>query len=480
MLWSISWSLAGGWVIKGVGVLKMVLLARLLSPQDFGAIGVLVLATNGLGVFSDIGIGAALIQKQQLDRRDLDTAWTLILLRGILLFGLLCAGAGPLAWYFDEPALEPAFRAVAVCFLLEGGANIGTVFFQRDVKFKQKVRLDVAADFAGALSAMLLALVLRDFWALVWASLIWRLTYLGLSYRMHPYRPRLCWDRKRALQLIHFGKHVFWISVVTFIVTNGDDALVGRVLSLELLGYYTLAYTIANLPVSGFCEAVGRISFPVYAQMQENRQRLNTSFQKVLRSGLLMLLPLTGLMVLLAEDFIRLVLGDRWLPMTGVLQVLCLLGFLRGVSNLVAPVHLAVNRPGRQSRSKAAELGTFALLVYPFTVHWGLMGTAWAVSGVYLVGLAVSLHALTGMLQNVPQVLGGALRGPVTATTAMIGAVLAAAAVAEAWSPLTRFVFCGAAAAIAFLPIALWMNRSDVRDALCGLLPPAPPRSVGG
>ena len=135
----------------------------------------------------------------------------------------------PLFSELDEGLMDLAIAGSDdAIIMVEGGANIGTVLFQRDVEFKQKVRLDVAADFAGALSAMVLALVLRDFWALVWASLIWRLTYLGLSYRMHPYRPRLCWDRTRALQLIHFGKHVFWISVVTFIVTNGDDALVGR------------------------------------------------------------------------------------------------------------------------------------------------------------------------------------------------------------------------------------------------------------
>ena len=186
MVQSISWSLAGNWVIRGVGVLKMMVLARILSPQDFGVIGAALLAINCLGVFSDVGIGAALIQKKDVDRKDLDTAWTMTIVRGIVLFALLFAAAGILADYFARPDLKAVFRVIAVCFVLEGFTNIGILFFQRDIDFKHKVRLDVVSDLAGSISAVLLALILNDFWALVYSSVIWRLIYFGLSFRLHP------------------------------------------------------------------------------------------------------------------------------------------------------------------------------------------------------------------------------------------------------------------------------------------------------
>ena len=468
---SISWSLAGNWAIRGIGVLKMILLARILSPHDFGVIGAALLAINCLGVFSEVGIGAALIQKKNVDRKDLDTAWTMTIARGILLFGLLFATAGPLADYFSQPDLETVFRVIAVCFVLEGFTNIGILFFQRDIDFKHKAMLDVISDLAGSISAVLLALILKDFWALVYSSVIWRLVYFGLSFRLHPYRPRLCWDRKRAAHLIHFGKHVFWISIVTFVVTNGDDALVGRLLGLDLLGYYTMAYAIANLPVTSLCTTLGRISFPVYSQMQDDRERVREVFQKIFESALMILLPLTALIMMLAEDFIAVFLGDRWLPMASVLRVLCLLGLFRGLSNVIAPVHLAVNRPEIQSRNKTVELVVFALLIYPLTTRWGLIGAGWAVSAVYLVGLILNAEALSRLLKDVPQIIYTALRCPLAATTGMVLSALLAGTVSNGLAPLLRFFLSGFAAVAAFLLIAAWMNHGVIMDVYRRMVP---------
>ena len=472
MVQSISWSLAGNWVIRGVGVLKMMVLARILSPQDFGVIGAALLAINFLGVFSDVGIGAALIQKKDVDRKDLDTAWTMTIVRGIVLFALLFAAAGILADYFARPDLKAVFRVIAVCFVLEGFTNIGILFFQRDIDFKHKVRLDVVSDLAGSISAVLLALILNDFWALVYSSVIWRLIYFGLSFRLHPYRPRFCWDRKRAAHLIHFGKHVFWISIVTFVVTNGDDALVGRLLGLDLLGYYTMAYAIANLPVTGLCETLGRISFPVYSQMQDDRKRVREAFQKIFESALMILLPLTALIMILAEDFIAVFLGDRWLAMGGVLKVLCLLGLFRGLSNVIAPVHLAVNHPEIQSRNKTVELMVFSLLIYPFITRWGLIGAGWAVSAVYLVGLIMNVEALSRLLNDVPQVIYTALRCPLVATAGMVLSAMLAGTVSNGWNPLPRFFLSGFAAVLAFLLIVAWMKHGVIMDAYRRMIPP--------
>ncbi len=464
MVQSISWSLAGNWVIRGIGVLKMIILARILSPHDFGIIGAALLAMNCLGVFSDVGIGAALIQKKQIDREDLDTAWTMTIVRGIVLFGLLFASAGPLAAYFAQPALKTVFRVIAVCFILEGFANIGVMFFQRDIDFKQKVKLDVVSDFTGTISGVLLALVFKDFWALVYSTVIWRLIYFVLSYKLHPYRPRLCWDRKRAARLIHFGKHVFWISIVTFVVTNGDDALVGKLLGLDLLGYYTMAYAIANLPVTSICETLGRISFPFYSQIQDDRSRVTASFQKVFETALIILLPLTAMILLLAEDFIVLFLGDRWLAMAGVLKILCLLGLFRGLSNVIAPVHLAVNRPDIQSRNKAMGLMVFLLLIYPLTTRWGLLGAGWAVTAAYLVGLIMDVEALARLLDDVPQMVYTALRCPLAATTGMVLSALLSGSISKGLDPLLHFILSGFAAVAAFLLIAVRMNHGVIMN----------------
>jgi O-antigen/teichoic acid export membrane protein len=257
--------------------------------------------------------------------------------------------------------------------------------------FKNNVGLDLVSDIAGAIATIILAFWLRNVWALVLGTIVWAIVKCLGSYYMHSYRPRLFWDWSLAKSLLNYGKHIFWISIVTFVVTSGDDALVGKLLGLTALGFYTMAYNIANVPVSSLAGIIGRISFPAYSILQKEPARLSEAFGKVIEAALFILLPLTLLIILLAKDFTLIFLGENWLPMVPVLKILSLLGFFRGLANVFSPIHLAVNRPEIQSKNKTIEIVLFLLLVYPFTVKWGLIGASWAVTAVYLVSAFVNI-----------------------------------------------------------------------------------------
>jgi O-antigen/teichoic acid export membrane protein len=459
-----AWSLAGSWSIRCLGVVKMMILARILSPQDFGVTSIALLALNCLNVFSEIGVESALIQKKEIDREDLDTAWTLTIIRGVFLCGAMAAVAGPAAAYFANADLKPVLQILAICFILEGFTNIGVVFFQRNIDFKQKVKLDVLSDLAGTIAAVMLALFLKDFWALVWASILWRAVYCWLSFRMQAYRPKICWDRAKAGVLIHFGKHVFWISVVTFLVTNGDNALVGRLLGLDLLGYYAMAYAIANLPVTGLAGIIGKISFPAYSRFQDDRRGLQVAFRKVFESTLMLLLPLMALIVLLAEDFILLFLGAAWMPMTGVLQILCLLGLFRGLSNILAPLHLAANQPEIQSRNKTLELLLFLLLLYPLTERWGLIGAGWAVSLVYFMGFVLNAYATGRIVPRFGHLLLKASVRPVVATAGLAATAWFINMSSKEMEPFLRFAASGFAGVVIFAAALGVIHRKMIWD----------------
>jgi O-antigen/teichoic acid export membrane protein len=384
------WSLGGNWFSRVLGIIKMIILARLLSPLDFGIIGLAILSINALNVFSETGIESALIQRDKIGRPELDTAWTIAIIRGLVLFVLLFLSAGWFASYFGNITLKPVLEIMSVTFLIGGCTNIGIVFFQKELEFKKKVLLDSTADIAGAVSAVSLALYIRNVWALVIGTVVWVTVKCLISYWLHPYRPKIRWDWPVAKNLLDFGKHIFWISVVTFIVTSGDDALVGKLLGLTVLGFYTMAYNIANIPVSSLAGVTGKISFPAYSLMEKEPDRLRAAFVQVFEAVVIILLPLTGLIMLLAQDFTLVCLGEKWLPMVPALRVLCLLGLFRSISNLFAPVQLAMNKPNIQSRNKTIELLAFIVLVYPFTAKWGLIGASWSVTLVYAISALIN------------------------------------------------------------------------------------------
>ena len=460
------WSLSGDWLARGLSIIKMIVLARILVPQDFGVFGLVMLSVGCLSVLSEIGIEAALIQKGRIHRDDLNTAWTMAIIRGALLFLLLFLMAGSIAHYFNHDDLKPLLQVMAICFILEGLTNIGVVYFQKDIDFKKKVKIELLSDLCGSLTAVLLALFLKSVWALVIGSIIWRMSYCLLSYQMHSYRPRIFLDRERSASLVHFGKHIFWISVVTFIVTSGDNVLVGKILGLNLLGYYTMAYTIANIPVTSLASIIGRISFAAYSVVESDRDRLKEAFRKTFGATLLILLPLAVLIIVLSEDFIRLFLGPRWLPMAGVLQILCLLGLFRGLSNVIAPIHLAINRPEIQSLNKTAELVVFLVLVYPFIVGWGLIGAGWAVTIVYLVGFILNALMTESLLKGFLKII---LKASLIPLAASVGLALVTILVQIGMKELItffRFSIAGLSGVLVFGIVVLTLDRSLISNLI--------------
>lgn len=447
----------------------MIILARLLSPLDFGILGLAIFSTNILNVFSETGIESALIQREKIGRAELDTAWTIKIIRGLVLFVLLFVSAGWFASYFDNVTLKPVLRIMAVTFLLRGWDNIGIVFFQKDLEFKKKVILESAADVGGAVVAVLLAFWLRNVWALVAGSIVWGILKCLGSYRLHSYRPRIRWDWPVIKDLINFGKHIFCISLITFIVTSGDDAIVGKVLGLTMLGFYTMAYNIANIPVSGLAGIIGKIAFPAYSIIRKEPERLKEAFVKVFETVMIILLPLTGLIFILAQDFTIVCLGKKWLPMVPALKVLCLFGLFRGLTNVFGAIHLGVNRPNIQSRNKTIELVAFLALVYPLTLKWGLIGACWSVTMVYALSALINAIDTSRLLRPLWMMMASALVLPLTILAILLMTVWGMTSYVSSEMYQWRFFLSAFISIVAYGGILAFFKRQLLRDVLNAL-----------
>jgi O-antigen/teichoic acid export membrane protein len=336
------------------------------------------------------------------------------------------------------------------------------------LEFKKKVSLDLVSDITGAVVTILLAFWLRNVWAPVIGSIAWGMTKCVGSYRMHLYRPKFFWDWSIAKNLLSFGKHIFWISIVTFIVTSGDDALVGKLLGLTMLGFYAMAYNIANLPVSSLSGIIGRISFPAYSILQKDPVRLSEAIKKVLEVVLIFLLPLTVLIILLAKDFTLIFLGENWLPMVPVLKILALLGFFRSLSNLFAPIQLAVNRPEIQSRNKMIEVVIFALLIYPFTMKWGLIGASWAVTLVYLASLVINALSTAYLIPSFFAILIRTSWVPILASCGLLFSTFLTHSWLNELSGMLQFILSGLSGLVVFTIIVLTIRKNLAKEIFLG------------
>jgi O-antigen/teichoic acid export membrane protein len=364
---------------RGLGFIRTIILARLLAPEDFGILGIAMLSISTLETFSHTGFHTTLIQKKDNIESYLNTAWTVSALRGTMLFVLLFFSAPIIARFFNSSAATPVIRVIALFTLFSGLQNISILFFQKELEFHKQFIYEFAATLANLIVAIPLAFLLRNVWALVWGGLASSLVKLILSYALHPYRPLIQLNKQKLKELWHFGKWVLGSTILVFLVTQGDDIFVGKVLSLTALGLYQLSYTLSNLPATEITHVVSRVTFPAYSKLQDDLPRVRSAYLKVLQFISFLSFPLAGAIFIFLPDFVSIFLGDKWTPMVPAAQVLVMAGLLRSIAATTGPIFHALGKPKIDTNWQIIRFLVLLTLIYPLTLQWNILGTSIAV-----------------------------------------------------------------------------------------------------
>jgi len=360
-------------------LIRLVILARILAPQDFGLMGVALLTMAILETFSQTGFQTALIQKKNDIVPYLNVTWTVLVLRGFLLFTLLYLIAPHTAIFFKSPEAKSVIRIIAFSILLHAISNIGVIYFQKELEFNKQFLYQISGVLADFIVAISLALVIRSVWALVFGLLAGNGTRCIVSYLIHPFRPRFYLDLLKAKELFGFGKWILGSSILVFLVTQGDDIFVGKLLGLAMLGFYQIAYRISNMPATEIANVISRVTFPAYSKIQDNLPKLREAYLKVLQLTAFISIPLTGGIFILASEFTKLFLGDKWMPIVPAMQVLVFAALVRGISATTSPIFRAVGKPQIDTKWQIVRLFVLAIFIYPFTIRWGIFGSSMAV-----------------------------------------------------------------------------------------------------
>lgn len=363
-------------ISRSLGFVRTIILARLLAPSDFGLLGIAMLAIATLETFSQTGFQAALVQKKDNIESYLDTAWTVSAIRGVILFLILLLSAPVVAKFFNSPQAALVIKVVAVSTLLSGFRNIGILFFQKELEFNKQFTYELSATLVDVTVAITLAFMLRNVWALVWGGLAANFVRLFMSYILHPYRPHARFNKAEFKELFGFGKWVLGSSILGFLITQGDDIFVGKMLGVTALGFYQMAYLISNLPATEITHVISQVTFPAYSKLQDDLPKLREAYLKVLQVTAFLSFPAAGLIFVLAPDFTQIFLGEKWLPMVPAMQILVLAGLVRSIAATTGHVFYAVKRVRIDTILQLVRFVILALLIYPFTVKWGLLGAS--------------------------------------------------------------------------------------------------------
>ncbi|MHA1334053.1 MAG: oligosaccharide flippase family protein, partial [Candidatus Odinarchaeia archaeon] len=242
--------------------IQLLVLAALLSPDDFGLMGIALLSISALETLTLTGFNEAIIQRKEYDEDHLNSAWAISIIRGIILSVTLIALSPLIAGFFGDPAISSILIVVSSIFLFTGLNNVGVIFFRKELEFKQQFLFQSSGIIADVICSIVAAFILRNVWALIIGLLAKNIVMLLVSYKIHPYRPKLKLNLSKAKELFSFGKWFLISTVIVFLLTQGDDILVGKLLGIAALGLYQMAYNLSNIPATEITHVVSEVTFP--------------------------------------------------------------------------------------------------------------------------------------------------------------------------------------------------------------------------
>lgn len=368
---------------RGIALVSMVVLARLLVPADFGLV---VLATSLIGlleVLGAFGLDISLIRQPDTSREHFDAVWTFKVLFGLFV-GVVAASLAPVAaWLYDDPRLVAVMLTLAAARAVAGFENTGVVNFRKELQFDREVSFMLAKRLVTSLLMTIpLALALRSYWALLLGNLFGACFAVALSYVAHPYRPRP--SLRGLAQLMTFSKWLLVSSLMEFLHGRAADLIIGRMAGAPSLGAFNVAQEIARLPTGEIAAPVHRAVFPGYVKLAGEREPLRRAYLRVAALLVLIVLPAGAGLCVLAEPAVALLLGRNWMTAVPIVQLLALHAVLNVLLGTAHHVNLAVG----MARSTSLVLAMHVALSLPLML-WlvPLRGAAGAAAALLLASI---------------------------------------------------------------------------------------------
>jgi O-antigen/teichoic acid export membrane protein len=425
MLNGALWMIALRWAIRLTGLVSTVILARLLTPRDFGIVAMAMIVVNTLEIFNQTGQKLVLIRMENPTKEHFDSAWTVSFLIGMAIAAAILA-ASPLAeLYFHEPRVEPVMQCLALRAFLGGLENIGTVNFRRDLKFGNFFAYNVYPKLISFTVTVVLAFALRNYWALVAGILVSQLSLIVLSYTMHNHRPRF--TLSKIGEIWSFSIWTFFRSVGYYINGQIDQIVVGGFGGASLMGRYAVATDVAQSPGREINEPMVAVLYPVMSRLQKDLPALRDVYLNILGWTAFICAATGAGVALVSPDMQQLVLGDKWNGIAPLMTWLAIGGAITGLSSGAYSLFDALNLPHVGARMIWVRLLILASMIVPIG-FWtqSLMDIAIC----RVVGEALFLPGLFHAVRQVANITIRqyieTLHRPLLAALAMITAVLSA------------------------------------------------------
>jgi O-antigen/teichoic acid export membrane protein len=370
---------------------RFFILARLLTPAQFGTYGVATLALSFIEAITETGVNLILIQEDKsLFNKYLNSAWIVSIGRGMLMFLIIFLSAPFIGNFFNNQDSVVIIKLIALVPLIKGFINPSIVLLQRDLHFKKEVIIRTTVSWIGGIVAIVAALIWHSPISLAIGMIVEAVAEVVITMLYIAPRPHFDLEKSYLSHIFHRGKWITMAGTFNYLFQQLDDIVVGRRLGDAALGGYQMAYRIAILPITEVSDVFNRVTLPVYIAIGGDQVRLRTAFWKVLSTMTAISIPFGIVLALFPTFLVKVFLGSQWLSIVSLLPLLAVFGVLRAISGACYPLFLAVKKQEYVTMFTLISIIGLAVTIWPFVTWWGTYGAALAA----MVGAVLALPYL--------------------------------------------------------------------------------------
>jgi len=461
----VVWRGAGQVSAQVVHLIAFAVVARLVSPAEFGIVGMAAILTGLVARLGDLGLGSAVIQRKTLSESQMSSVFWAVVMLGIVSW-LAATIASPLfARFMEEPQLVAIISVSAIAFVISSLGTTHRFLLLRDMHFRQLTVVEVLASVLYALCTIGLALAGAGVWSLVVGGLVQVAAAVVAIWFVSKWRPRASLDFSGIRGLMAFGAKAWAGGLLGYAQESGDYFVIGRALGPSPLGFYTMAFNLANVPRTRLGSVVSMVSFAGFSRIQDDPDRVRRGFLRIVRYISLVSFPLLIGMLILASEFIVVVYGSNWLQSIAPLRLLSIAAIPASLTAAMPAVLLAKNRAGLHLKlSIASTVGFFSIVL--IGVNWGISGVAAALLVHAVVFFTITMHFVRGVVEVRIAEFAFALK-PAALGAAVMGVAVAGARVGLQTADASRLlilILCVLIGAAVYLGVLYSMRIPELRE----------------
>jgi O-antigen/teichoic acid export membrane protein len=362
----------GGALGKVISLASTLVMARLLSPADYGLMAMAMTLVGFVGFFNEVGIGAAIVQKKELGEAEVNGCFAFSLIASTVLCGLTVLLSGPAAAFFGNARLQPMIAVLASAFIFGAVGTVPMAFLRKDMNFKAVAGVNVLAVVFQAALSLVLAWRGMGAWALVWSFVASSIAQSVGAFWLCSWRPRGAIGLRAAYGIVVYGLHVTTTRIFWYLYSNADKVIVGKVLGDRALGIYDMAFSLATLPTSQITTLATNVASPLFSRLQSDLPQLRAFILHITRGVAYVTYPALVGMLVCSRELVAALLGDKWIGMLVPFGALCVMGLIKSVDPLLSQVLIATGHARKLSG---------------YTLMCGVAMTAAVVGGAALDGL---------------------------------------------------------------------------------------------